>query len=273
MTTIMTQITLPVPPLTFEELKAITLNELKKEGNTYKSTIRGLARLVGVSPSTLVDARKLKSGIPMSVLRRVAECSVDQLPETLKCIAGFDYRLCDGAKSPNSETNLLPLDVVQAVIKFYAYDAQKPHQRAKQLDAMLSSVGAHAFFDQIFSEQVVETAEVPFMDTSNLPTEPDLYIEDNPVDRALELIHKLESYRLRREEIVSFIENLGMLSSSTIRNTSYRGVRKHKNKWKAYISVEGTPRYLGSYPTPEDAALAYDSYAKVIYGNKAKLNF
>lgn len=269
----MSQITLPVPPLSYEELKAITLNELKKEDNTYYCTIRGLARLIGISSSTLTDGRKLKSGLPMSVLRRVAECSEDKLPETLKPIAGFDYRSAEGVKSPNSETNLLPLDVVQAVIKFYAYEAQKPHQRAKQLDSMLSTVGAHAFFDNIFAGEELPEVELVSVSETSCLAETTEEAEPNPVAQALLLIQKLESYRVRREEVVSFFENLGMFTSATIRNTTYRGVQKHRNRWKAYISVEGTARYIGSYKTPEEAARAYDAYAKVIHGDKARLNF
>ena len=51
-----------------------------------------------------------------------------------------------------------------------------------------------------------------------------------------------------------------------INNTSgYRGVSWHKgnNKWVAQISLEGKSKYLGVYPTPLDAAKAYEVYVRL----------
>lgn len=274
----MTQLIVSPPALTYEELKAIVLAELtKEEDQTLECSIRGLARLLGLSTSTLTDSRKLKSGIPMGVLRRVAECSEDILPETLKPIAGFDYRTSRHYRSPNSETNLLPLEVVTCIIRYYAYDAQKPHQRARQLEAMFSDIGAYAFFNKILSDEKAELEPqvlAPLAPSSVPLIEEDLvYAEETPLDKALLLIHKLESYRLKREEVIAFLENLNLLTVESSRNTGYRGVKKKNNKWQARISVEGVSRFIGSYDTEDEAARAYDNYAKVIHGNKARLNF
>jgi hypothetical protein len=48
---------------------------------------------------------------------------------------------------------------------------------------------------------------------------------------------------------------------------------RHKKKWRAQININGSTRVIGGYDTEKEAALAYDAYAKVIHGSKAKLNF
>lgn len=268
----MTQITLHIPPLSYEELKAILCNELKKTENGYLCTVRGLARLLGISVSTLVDTRRQNNNIPRGVLCRVAECSPDILPESLKAIAGFDYRQSSILGAANKQTYLLPEVVISAVVKYYAYDARKTLQRAKQLDAMSSAVGVRAVFEQILNtKDEIDGNLKQQLDTDPVP----VYVipESNPAQDLLQLIQKLESYRLRCDQVVSIFENIGLLTSINQHKGSYRGVVQHRKKWRAQIAVNGTTCIIGSYETPEDAAKAYDSYAKVIHGSKAKLNF
>jgi hypothetical protein len=60
-----------------------------------------------------------------------------------------------------------------------------------------------------------------------------------------------------------------------IRNTSgVKGVswNKRNNKWLAYIKVEGSNRYLGSFSSIEDAKKAYDTAALHYFGQFACTN-
>lgn len=57
--------------------------------------------------------------------------------------------------------------------------------------------------------------------------------------------------------------------------SGFRGVswRADRKRWRAIIQVDGKQRNIGLYPSAEDAARAYDEFAKRIYGEFAKLNF
>ena len=54
----------------------------------------------------------------------------------------------------------------------------------------------------------------------------------------------------------------------------YKGVyyKKERQYWIATIHTQGRTRYLGSHPTPEAAAAAYDIAATEIWGEFARLN-
>lgn len=45
------------------------------------------------------------------------------------------------------------------------------------------------------------------------------------------------------------------------------------HKWQARIKIKGVSLNLGFYHTKEEAARAYDKATKVLYGDKATLNF
>jgi len=58
--------------------------------------------------------------------------------------------------------------------------------------------------------------------------------------------------------------------------TGYRGVYPTKSRtspWMAVITVNKQRRYLGVYPTPEAAALAYDQAAAKLVGHVNRGNF
>ena len=58
--------------------------------------------------------------------------------------------------------------------------------------------------------------------------------------------------------------------------SGYRGVKKASSTtrpWSASISINGKQAYLGSFPTAEEAARAYDRKAKEEWGEFAYLNF
>lgn len=267
----MTQITLPVSSLSYEELKAILCNELRKTEEGYLCTVRGLARMLGISVSTLIDTRKQMNNVPRGVLRRVAECSPDVLPDSLKAIAGFDYKASTILGAANSNTYLLPEVVVSGVIKYYAYDAKKTIERAKQLDSMFAAVGVRSLFDKII-EMPIDTVASSKYDAELVPLI-DIPGEETGLDKLVFLLRRLESLRLKREDIMSVLDGIGLLTSSVQRNTSYRGVAQHHKKWRAQIAINGTTRVIGSFDTPEEAAKAYDNQARIVYGQKAKLNF
>jgi len=78
-----------------------------------------------------------------------------------------------------------------------------------------------------------------------------------------------------RKENLRICKHKENLKNQRIRknNTSgYRGVyfNKSHKKWRAQIQDgEGNRKYLGSFSTPEEAAKAYDTAAKEIYGDFA----
>ncbi len=59
------------------------------------------------------------------------------------------------------------------------------------------------------------------------------------------------------------------------KSSKFLGVNKTKvrNTWRASITKNYTTKYLGSFKTEEQAALAYDMAAKAIHGEYANLNF
>lgn len=276
MTSIMTQINTTETSLDMQLLRALLMDELKKDGGAYLCTLRGLARVLDMSVSTLVDGRKLKNGQPRGALVKLIECSPQDLPKSLQPIAGFDYT--QNAQA-NSTMYLLPEMVVSCIIKYYAYDSLKPNLRAYQLDNMFSVVGLRALLDQIASmtsSQPKDSKEEKEVESIQGVTVEEEREEVTPVDKMMSLLKvldKVESYRLRRPEIVAVLNNLGMLTTPGTRCSHYRGVTPHKKKWRAQIMVKGVTKNLGNYDTPEEAARAYDEHAKFIHGDKAMLNF
>lgn len=75
--------------------------------------------------------------------------------------------------------------------------------------------------------------------------------------------------------ICSDSENL-MNSKVRVDNKSgYKGVFQEKRtlRWCAQINIDKVRIHLGTFSSPEEAAIAYDASAKMAYGVFAKLNF
>jgi hypothetical protein len=54
----------------------------------------------------------------------------------------------------------------------------------------------------------------------------------------------------------------------------YKGVRRNRSGgWDAFTRSEGRYKHLGSFPTPEQAARAYDADSKGRFGEFASINF
>lgn len=97
-------------------------------------------------------------------------------------------------------------------------------------------------------------------------------------DPKIHVDHKDRDGRNNQKEnlrIVTHAQNM-MNRKRPIQNTSgFKGVHPHKQsgKWRATIAVNGKDRSLGLFLCPIEAAKAYDTAAKVYYGEFARLNF
>lgn len=56
-------------------------------------------------------------------------------------------------------------------------------------------------------------------------------------------------------------------------SSSFKGVWRKRKRWCATIHYQGKTRYLGTFDTQEQAALAYDAAALATWGEFARLNF
>ena len=55
--------------------------------------------------------------------------------------------------------------------------------------------------------------------------------------------------------------------------SEFKGVHPNRAKWRACIMKEGKYIHIGNFETEQDAALAYDAMARLIFGQFAHLNF
>lgn len=85
--------------------------------------------------------------------------------------------------------------------------------------------------------------------------------------------NKLDNRRCNLRECTVTQNNQNVTKRKT--NTSgYKGVvhRKERNLWIAQIRLNGVPKFIGSYSTPEQAALAYNKKAIELHGEFANIN-
>lgn len=93
----------------------------------------------------------------------------------------------------------------------------------------------------------------------------------NDVDYTLEMFESLE-FEAEKEVVVARGVHVPQEWNR------YRGVRRRRGgKFTAEIrdpaKKKGSRRWIGTYDTPEDAALAYDRTAFRLFGSRAKVNF
>ena len=72
---------------------------------------------------------------------------------------------------------------------------------------------------------------------------------------------------------VTVLQNLGNQQLSRRNTTGFKGVVAHRSKWRAQMSLASRPVRLGTFASPEEAALAYDDAARGRWGEHAALNF
>lgn len=57
-------------------------------------------------------------------------------------------------------------------------------------------------------------------------------------------------------------QNLYNRSKTKANTSGYKGVSRHKNKWRAKIKINGKLIHLGLFETPDKASFAYENAAK-----------
>jgi hypothetical protein len=79
----------------------------------------------------------------------------------------------------------------------------------------------------------------------------------------------------RRSDNLRFATDTQNRANQKVRKdstTGFKGVRPHRDKFQARIRVKGREITLGSFATPEEAALAYNAAAKECFGEFARPN-
>lgn len=78
--------------------------------------------------------------------------------------------------------------------------------------------------------------------------------------------------RISNLRLCSMSENLANKRMSYNNTLGYKGVTLHRKKYEARIQFKNKVYFLGSYDLPIDAAIAYNTAAKNIFGEFARLN-
>jgi hypothetical protein len=209
----------PTAPFDFSELTIILKNEIitNPDSDGLLATLSSLARLLGIRHSSLIDSSKQKNGLPKGLLLKLVYLSAENCPESLKPILGFDYRVQPYNLTPTTHPKYLPELVVHCVINYYAYDARQPLLRAKQLSVLFGTLGVRAIFSSVkgvpleaakplkFEEATSKSSPLPSSDFSTLSC----------MEQTLELLKRLEALELTKEQTISILTNIGLLSRSS----------------------------------------------------------
>lgn len=188
-----------------EAVRALHHELILKESGFY-STVRACARLLDLSPSTLLDSHILKNGTPSGVLHKLFRCSVDELPESLKPLHGFDYRRCEALQTPKGVMKLLPEYVIMGLIRHYGSDARHKTKKAGILLAAFETVGLRVFLQKVYSRILLEES---IMSNKSLHVEASVIanekVESTPVEKLSDLMDRLERMGLSSVHISAIL--------------------------------------------------------------------
>jgi hypothetical protein len=89
------------------------------------------------------------------------------------------------------------------------------------------------------------------------------------------IYHNTLDNRKQNLRITTRIQNHQNTIIHKINKSGYKGVTKHKHsgKWESRIKYQGKKLHIGLFTNPRHAALAYDMWAKELFGEYAYLNF
>ncbi len=94
-----------------------------------------------------------------------------------------------------------------------------------------------------------------------------------PADQVVDHINR-NPLDNRRSNLRATTQSLNIVNRAFAnRTTGYRGVQPHKKRFRAEGSAAGVRYRLGAFLTAEDAARAYDDFARTHHGDFAQLNF
>lgn len=73
--------------------------------------------------------------------------------------------------------------------------------------------------------------------------------------------------------VATHAQNMANSRIRSVNTSGFKGVTRNGRGWSAQISVDGITRYIATFATPQEAALAYDKKAREVYGEFARLNY
>lgn len=62
-------------------------------------------------------------------------------------------------------------------------------------------------------------------------------------------------------------------SGNAKRGSDYIGVTRNGDNWQVLINYNLKKTYIGTFSTPQEAAVCYDFYSLALHGNRARLNY
>lgn len=96
----------------------------------------------------------------------------------------------------------------------------------------------------------------------------------NPLHTEVVLHLNRNKLDCRKENLVACqYTQLHQYMQKRIGISGYRGVSEYRGRWRATIRVNGVRHWLGDFKEKLDAALAYDSAARLHFGRFAQVNF